>query len=122
MTSPPPILFHQWSQEGSAEADVAAHHRTWKTTSVISIGCHILHFLFSIVTEGSVSIEGGMHFSGKVAAVYPITIVCNPLSNTCYAYSCSATEKDRLDPIIYLFVFLLYFCQLRVIRLHTENN
>lgn len=39
----------------------------------------------------------------------------NPLSNTCYAYSCSAIEKDRLEPIIYLFGFLLYFCQLRII-------
>lgn len=33
----------------------------------------------------------------------------NPLSNTCSAYSCSATEKNRLEPIIYLFGFLLYF-------------
>lgn len=33
----------------------------------------------------------------------------NPLSNTGSAYSCGATGKDRLEPIIYLFGFLLYF-------------
>lgn len=76
MPSLPPILFHQQSQEGAVEADVAANHCVWKTTSVISIGCHILHFLFSIVTQGSVSVETGLHFSVKDATLYPLTIIC----------------------------------------------
>lgn len=76
MTSPLPILFHPLSQEGAADADVAAHRRVWKTTSVISIGCHTLRFLFSIVTSGSVSIEGETHLGGKDAAPYPLTVVC----------------------------------------------
>lgn len=76
MPSLPPILFHQQSQEGAVEADVAANHCVWKTTSVISIGCRILHFLFLIVTLGSVSVETGPHFSVKDATLYPLTIIC----------------------------------------------
>lgn len=33
----------------------------------------------------------------------------NPWSNTCCAYSASAPEKDKLEPIIYLSAFLLFF-------------
>lgn len=74
--SPPPILIPHQSHEGSAGADVPAHHHTWKTTSGISTATWILHFLFSIVTQGSVSIRAGKHFSGKEAALWPWSIVC----------------------------------------------
>lgn len=49
---------------------------TWKTTSAISTATWILHFLFSIVTQGSVSTRAGKHFSGKEAALCPWSIVC----------------------------------------------
>lgn len=109
VTSPPPILV-PW---GVARADVTAHPHTRKTTSGISTGTRILCFLFPIVTQGRVSTRAGVHFSWTEAALCSWSIVCkaqrNPWSNTCSAFSCGATEKDRLEPITYFFGFLLYF-------------
>lgn len=76
MPSLPPILFHQQSQEGSVEADVAANHCVWKTTSVISIGCHILHFLSQLLHRAVFSVETRLHLSVKDATLYPLTIIC----------------------------------------------